>query len=46
MQGIVRIILESAMQVLYAVNYILKGEKSSLWDIATLGSMQQGINKI
>lgn len=43
MQGIIHMPLESVMQMLCTVNYVLNGEKTSLQDISILDSMQQQI---
>ncbi|MDD7739194.1 MAG: helix-turn-helix domain-containing protein [Lachnospiraceae bacterium] len=43
MQGIVRMPLESVMQMLCTVNYVLNGEKKSLQNISILDSVQQQI---
>ena len=41
MQGIIQMPLESVMQMLCTINYVLNGERTSLQDIAILDSMQQ-----
>ena len=43
MQGIIRMPLESVMQMLCTMNYVLNGEKTSLQDISIQDSMQQQI---